>query len=97
MIHYPALFEPDVNKGGFAIAFPDFEWGVTQGETEVEDRYGRGYFGLHQWVDLCVAGLFPGQQIERLLDLQHSSRLEQTEAAFRALNKRLVVSTENAA
>jgi antitoxin HicB len=39
----------------------------------------------------------PRQQIERLLDLQHSSRLEHVEAAFRALHKRLVVSTEDAA
>ncbi|HYL77590.1 MAG TPA: hypothetical protein VEU96_25475 [Bryobacteraceae bacterium] len=39
----------------------------------------------------------PRQQIERLLDLQHSSRLEQIEAAFRALNKQLVISTEDAA
>ncbi len=39
----------------------------------------------------------PRQQIERLLDLQHSSRLEHIEAAFRALNKRLVVATEDAA
>ena len=33
MIQYPALFEPDASKGGFVL---DFEWGVTQGETEAE-------------------------------------------------------------
>src|SRR5260370_18679089 len=36
MIHYPALFEPDAEKRGFVVTFPDFEWGVTQGETEAE-------------------------------------------------------------
>lgn len=31
-----ALFEPDNAKGGFVVTFPDFPWGVTQGETEEE-------------------------------------------------------------
>jgi len=29
-----ALFEPDAEKGGFVVTFPDFPWGVTQGDTE---------------------------------------------------------------
>lgn len=36
-------------------------------------------------------------QIDRLLDLNHASRLDQLEAAVRALGKRLVVSLEDAA
>jgi antitoxin HicB len=35
-------------------------------------------------------------QIDRLLDLNHSSRLEQVEDALRVLDKRLVVSVANA-
>ena len=35
MIQYPALFKPDA-AGGFVVTFPDFEWGVTQGDTESE-------------------------------------------------------------
>jgi len=144
MIHYPALFEPDANKGGFVVTFPDFEWGVTQGETEAEafdmaedalvcileetirqrkdlpkpsKLRGKKYreiavpaladakiqiyeamrAGRIQKAELARRMGIPRQQIERLLDLQHSSRLEQIEAAFRALNKRLVVSTEDAA
>lgn len=31
-----ALFEPDTEKGGFVVTFPDFPWGVTQGDTEEE-------------------------------------------------------------
>ena len=27
MIHYPSRFEPDAEKGGFVVTFPDFEWG----------------------------------------------------------------------
>lgn len=36
-------------------------------------------------------------QVDRLLDLLHSSRLDQLEAAFRAVGKRLTVGVEEAA
>jgi antitoxin HicB len=36
MLQFNALFEPDKEKGGFVVTFPDFGWGVTQGETEEE-------------------------------------------------------------
>ena len=36
MLEINALFEPDTGKGGFVVTFPDFPWGVTQGETEEE-------------------------------------------------------------
>jgi antitoxin HicB len=36
-------------------------------------------------------------QVDRLLDLGHMSRLDQIEAAFRVLGKRLVVHVEDAA
>ncbi len=36
-------------------------------------------------------------QVERLLDLKHGSRMEQIEAAFRALHKRLRIAVEDAA
>ena len=32
MVTYPALFEPDLEAGGFVVTFPDFRYGVTQGE-----------------------------------------------------------------
>ena len=34
MLFFNALFEPDREKGGFVVTFPDLKWGVTQGETE---------------------------------------------------------------
>jgi antitoxin HicB len=37
------------------------------------------------------------QQVERLLDLDHASRIEQLEAAFRALNMRLMIDIQDAA
>ena len=37
------------------------------------------------------------QQVERLLDMDHTSRIEQLEAAFRALQLRMVVEVQNAA
>jgi antitoxin HicB len=144
MIAYPALFEPDVQTGGFVVTFPDFAWGVTQGETETEavemaedalicileetirqrkdlprpsrprgkkyreisvpaladakiQLYQAMRVGRVPKAELARRMGIPRQQIERLLDLQHSSRLEHIEAAFRALKKRLVVSTEDAA
>ena len=36
MEHYLALFEPDRTAGGFVVTFPDFGYGVTQGETGEE-------------------------------------------------------------
>jgi antitoxin HicB len=33
---YPALFEPDPKAGGYVVTFPDFGYGVTQGETDEE-------------------------------------------------------------
>ena len=33
---YLALYEPDRKAGGYVVTFPDFGYGVTQGETEKE-------------------------------------------------------------
>ncbi len=33
---YLALFVPDPDAGGYVVTFPDFGYGVTQGETDVE-------------------------------------------------------------
>lgn len=33
---YVALFEPDRKTGGYVVTFPDFGYGVTQGETDQE-------------------------------------------------------------
>ena len=33
---YLALFEPDRKAGGYVVTFPDFGYGVTQGETDRE-------------------------------------------------------------
>ena len=36
MENYLALFEPDLDAGGYVVTLPDFGYGVTQGETESE-------------------------------------------------------------
>lgn len=36
MLSFLARFEPDTDKGGFVVTFPEFGWGVTQGDTEAE-------------------------------------------------------------
>lgn len=33
MVTYAALFEPDRQADGFVVTFPDFGYGVTQGDT----------------------------------------------------------------
>lgn len=33
---YPVNLAADEDEGGFVVTFPDFGWGVTQGETEDE-------------------------------------------------------------
>ena len=38
MEHYQALFEPDPKAGGYVVTFPDFGYGVTQGETKEEAK-----------------------------------------------------------
>lgn len=35
MFEYQAQFEP-AEEGGFVVTFPDFDWGITQGDTEAE-------------------------------------------------------------
>ena len=35
---YLALFESDRKAGGYVVTFPDFGYGVTQGETDAEAK-----------------------------------------------------------
>jgi antitoxin HicB len=37
------------------------------------------------------------RQVDRLLDLNHASRLDQVESAFAALDKRIVIDIQDAA
>lgn len=142
-MNYQALFEP-AEEGGFIVTFPDFEFGITQGDTEEEaremaedslalviesyiergkalpepvHRRGRQYrtirlpalqaaktelyrqfiaSGLRK-VDLARRLGIPKTVIDRLFDLNHQSRLDQIEAAFAALGKRMAVQIEDAA
>jgi antitoxin HicB len=144
MLQINALFEPDTEVGGFVVTFPDFSWGVTQGDTEAEATKmaedaialvmnelikrgqeipkqskvrGRKYRTIHlpamqaakvelyrqfrasglRKVDLARRLGIPKTVIDRLFDLYHHSRLDQIEAAFAALWKRLAVQIEDAA
>jgi antitoxin HicB len=140
---YQALFEP-AEEGGFIVTFPDFEFGITQGDTEEEardmaadslalviesyieqgrplpdaiHRRGRKYRSIRlpallaaktelyrqfvasgiRKVDLARRLGIPKTVVDRLFDLNHHSRLDQIEAAFAALGKRLAVQIEDAA
>ena len=144
MEHYLALFGPDRKAGGYVVTFPDFGYGVTQGETDAEAmeraqdllmltigdyiregkplprpsrRRGAKFRPVPlpalrcAKVDLYVAfhasrltkaefarriGI-PKTHIARLFSLRHHSRLDQIEAALRALGKRLHVEARDAA
>jgi antitoxin HicB len=144
MLHFNALFEPDTERGGFVVTFPDFKWGVTQGDTEQEaldmaadalqmivadyiengkpipaprKLRGRKYRSIRlpglqsAKVELYNAFLssgvrkaelarrleIPSPNIDRLFDLSHQSRLDQLEAAFKALGKELMIDIRDAA
>jgi len=141
---YLGLFEPDRKAGGYVVTFPDFGYGVTQGETDEEamemaqdllmltigdcvresrplpaPRRHRGSKfrpvplpALQTAkVDLYKAFLESGltkaefarrigiqkTHVDRLFSLRHQSRLDQIEASFAVLGKRLHVEARNAA
>jgi antitoxin HicB len=143
MNEYLALFEP-AEEGGFVVTFPDFDWGVTQGDTEEEATEmavdalemivaddvekglplprmskprGRKYriirlpalsamkaelYRAFRECGITKAALarrlgIPTANVDRLFDLKHRSRLDQIEAAFRAVGKELTIGIRNAA
>ena len=142
-MEYPAIFEP-AKEGGFVITFPDFDWGVTQGDTEQDAREmaldailtmmrehirhgetlprpskprGRKYRMIRlpamqaAKAELYRAFMDSGVRkaelarrleiskgnIDRLFDLNHHSRLDQIEAAFKAIGKDLNIEVRDAA
>jgi antitoxin HicB len=142
-MEYPALFEP-AEEGGFIVTFPDFTWGITQGDTEQEAREmaadalrtmiqehirqgediprssrprGRKYRMIRlAALDAAKTALYlafqesgikkvelarrldiPKSTVDRLFDLDNHSRLDQIEAAFRALGKELTIGVRDAA
>ena len=144
MFLYLALLEPDRKAGGYVVTFPDFSYGVTQGD-ELEQAMemaadllkclitdsmrknldlpppGRLRGKNMRLVSLTVlqeakvslyasmrgAGVRPvdlarrlgraRSEIDHLLDLDHASRMDRLETAFRALDKRLTIAVEDAA
>ena len=142
-MEYPALFEPAA-EGGFVVTFPDFDWGITQGDTEEEAAEmaldairtmiqehirngekitppskprGRKYRMIRlaaldaakvslyaafiasgmKKVDLARRLGIPKTTIDRLFDLDNHSRLDQIEAAFAVLGKRISIQVQDAA
>jgi len=64
MLQYPALFEPDREAGGYVVTFPDFSFGVTQGESLEE--------AMAMAADLLK--ILIADRIERNLDLPSPSK-----------------------
>ena len=141
-MEYPAIFEP-AEEGGFIVRFPDFDWGVTQGDTlrEAQEmaadairtmirelirqgkpvpRPSKPRGRKHRMIRLAAldaakaelymafhaSGLrkaelarrlgIPKTTVDRLFDLDNHSRLDQMEAAFAVLGKRLSIEVEDA-
>ena len=142
-MEYPALFEPS-EEGGFVVTFPDFAWGITQGDSEDEASEmavdaictmiqehirtgeslprpsrprGRKYRMVRLpalqaakaelYQELVKSGMrkaglarrlgIAKAAVDRLFDLTHDSRLDQIEAAFRALGKEIRIQISDAA
>jgi antitoxin HicB len=142
-MEYPALFE-SAGEGGFVVTFPDFGWGVTQGDTEEDAREmaadalltmlgelirqgeplprpshprGKRYrfirvpaFGgakAELYTAFLASGIrkaelarrlgIPKTTVDRLFDFSNHTRLDQMEAAFAALGKRLDIEVRDAA
>jgi antitoxin HicB len=142
-MEYPAIFEP-AEEGGFIVRFPDFPWGVTQGDTQQEaeemavdairtmirelirqgkevPRPGKRRGGKYCFIrlsalDAAKAALYevfqasgikkaelarrlgiPKTNVDRLFDLDNHSRLDQIEAAFAVLGKRIALEVRDAA
>jgi predicted RNase H-like HicB family nuclease len=91
MEHYQALFEPDLEAGGYVVTFPDFGYGVTQGETDQE--------AMEMARDLLMLtiGDYVREGKPLPVPLRHHSRLDRIEAAFVALGKRLEIEIRDAA
>ena len=143
MLQYLAKFEPAA-EGGYVVTFPDFEWGVTQGDSDEEamdmavdalttviadhiekgqelPAPGRHRGSKYRFVRLPLLqgvkaelyrefsrsgirkaelarrmGISKGN-VERLFNLNHHSRMDQIEAAFRVLGKTLSLDVRDAA
>lgn len=141
---YPALFDP-AKEGGFVITFPDWDWGVTQGENEADAREmardalitmiahcirhgkpvppptsqprGKKYrmielpaitaLKTELYIAFNASGIrktdlarrmgIPKTTVDRLFDFENHTRLDQIEAAFAALGKRLRIAVEDTA
>jgi antitoxin HicB len=143
-LKYPALFEP-AKEGGFVITFPDWDWGVTQGEDEADAldmardalitmiahciRHGKpvppptsqprgkkyrmielpavAALKTELYIAFRASGIrktelarrmgIPKTTVDRLFDFENRTRLDQIEAAFAALGKRLRIAVEDTA
>ena len=143
-MEYAALFDP-AEEGGFVITFPDWDWGVTQGEDEADAldmaqdalitmiahsiRHGKPVpppssqpkgkkyrmielpammaLKTELYIAFKASGIrkaelarrlgIPKTTIDRLFDFNRHTRLDQLEAAFRVLGKRLSVEIREAA
>jgi antitoxin HicB len=140
---YPALFE-SAQEGGYVITFPDWDWGVTQGEDEADAidmardalitmiahciRHGKAvpppsqpkgkkyrmielpammalktelYIAFQssgiRKVELARRLGIPDSTVDRLFNFDNHTRLDQMEAAFAALGKRLDIEVRAAA
>lgn len=143
MLQYQALFEP-AEEGGFVVTFPDFDWGITQGDAEaeamemaadalsmvIEDHIAKGQplpaAGKHRGAKYRIVRLpalqaakaelysaflesgirkmelarrlgIPRANVDRLFNLRHHSRLDQIEAALKAVGKELKLTVRDAA
>jgi predicted RNase H-like HicB family nuclease len=111
MYQYPARFERDRRSGSYTVTFPDFDWGVTQGD-DLDDAMFMSLPASEEakvvlYAALREAGLRnsdlarrlrqPVAHVDRLLDLHRRSKMDDIESALRALGKSISIEVRSAA
>lgn len=58
MYQYPARFERDRRSGSYTVTFPDFDWGITQGD-DLDDAMEMARDVLKILLDDCIENRRP--------------------------------------
>ncbi len=96
MLRYPAKLERDGE--GYVVTFRDIPEAITAGATKEEAWVMAEDALLNAMVDQSVRpfelakrmGIRP-QEVQRIMDLSHVTKIDTLEAAFAALGKRLEI------
>jgi antitoxin HicB len=91
MMRYPVKLKPD--SGGFVVTFPDVPGAITEGDSKAEAlHHALDALEVRQKVrpiELARRMGVPRQEVTRVLNLKHNTKIDTTAQALAALGKRL--------